>query len=104
MEAVRTGCSKGIFSLGCYLGDGDVLFQFVTHHKLVPAFRKWPKCASEITINNNYFLRRDRQRIRGAATVYYSLPNSRTPSPLPQQSKWDPLGKRGFLGGVKLVK
>ena len=30
MEAIRTGSSKGIFSLGRYLGDGDVLFQFVT--------------------------------------------------------------------------
>ena len=26
------------------------------------------------------------------------------PLPLPQQFKWDPLGKRGFLVGVNLVK
>ena len=83
MEAVRTGCSKGIFSLGRYLGDSDVLFQFLTHHKLVSASRKCPKCASEITINNNYFCRCDRQRIRGASTVSYSLPTSRTPIPTP---------------------
>ena len=83
MEAVRTGCSKGIFLLGRYLGDSDVLSQLVTNI-LVPAFQKWPKCASEITIN--YFLRRDRQRTRCALTVNYSLPNSRAPSPLPQQS------------------
>ena len=30
MEAIHTRCSKGIFSLGRYLGDGDILFQFVT--------------------------------------------------------------------------
>ena len=98
MEAVRTGFSKGIFSLGCYLGDSDVLIQFLTHHKLVLASRKCPKCASEITINNNYFFRCDRQRIRGASTVNYSLPTSRTLSPLPQQSKQDPMGKEGVFG------
>ena len=100
MEAVRTECSKGIFSLGRFLGNSDFLFQFVTHHKLVPAFRKWPKCASEITINN-YHLRCDRQRIRGAATVNYSLPNSRTASLYPN-NLCGPVGKEGFFGWDKV--
>ena len=42
--------------------------------------------------------------IRGVSTVNYCLPTVRTPSPLPQQFKRDPLGKRGFWVGVKLVK
>ena len=37
MEAVCTGCSKGIFSFGSYLGDSDILFQFLKGHRLVPA-------------------------------------------------------------------
>ena len=42
--------------------------------------------------------------IRGVSTVNYCLPTFRTPFPLPQQFKRDPLGKRGFWVGVKLVK
>ena len=72
---------KGIFSLGSYLGDSDVLFQFLKDHKLVPASQKCPKCESEITINNNDFFRCHRQRIRGASTVNYCLPTFTNPSP-----------------------
>ena len=42
--------------------------------------------------------------IRGVSTVHYCLPTVKTPSPYPQQFKRDPLGKRGFWVGVKLVK
>ena len=41
--------------------------------------------------------------IRGVSTVNYCLPTFRTPSLYPQQFKRDPLGKRGFWVGVKLV-
>ena len=46
MEAVCIGCSKGMFSFGTYLGNSDVLFQFLKDHKLVPASQKCPKCES----------------------------------------------------------
>ena len=39
--------------------------------------------------------------IRGVSTVNYCLPTFRTPSPYPNG---DPLGKREFWVGVKLVK
>ena len=98
MEAVRTACSKGIFSLGSYLADSDALFQFLKDHKLLPASQKCPKCESEITINNNYFFRCDtgRHRIRGASTVNYCLPTFTTPSPYPNNlsgTRWE---RRGF--------
>ena len=88
MEAVCIGCSKGMFLFGTYLGDSDVLFQFLKDHKLVTA--------SESAQNVKVKLL---SIIRGASTVNYSLPTSRTPSLLPQQSKQDLLGKKGFWVG-----
>ena len=44
--------------------------------------------------------------IRGFSTVNYCLPGTyfQNPLPLPQQFKQDPLGKRRFWVGLKLVK
>ena len=42
--------------------------------------------------------------IRGVSTEKLLLTYFHNPLPLPQQFKRDPLGKRGFWVGVKLVK
>ena len=61
MEPECTACSKGLFALGIYLADSDVLLQVLEEHKSVPASQKCPKCDTVLNINQNYYFRCDRQ-------------------------------------------